>query len=144
MVRCIGWSLWLQVTSMPKTALDLTADEWQGYNPGQVTESRARSQATEVEGRRRQAWRVARKAARLLRKEFGASKVVVFGSLVHDTWFTPWSDIDLAAWGIPDDRFYSAVAAVTGLSSAFKVDLLEPETCWPALRATVESEGIEL
>ena len=68
---------------MPKTALDLTADEWQGYNPGRVTESRATSRATAVEGRRRQAWRVARKAARLLRQEFGASKVVVFGSLVH-------------------------------------------------------------
>jgi predicted nucleotidyltransferase len=87
---------------------------------------------------------VARRAAQVLRRRFGASKVIVFGSLAHEEWFSAWSDIDLAAWGIPPDRFYSAVAAITGLSSAFKVDLVDPETCRPTLRAAMEREGIEL
>jgi predicted nucleotidyltransferase len=87
---------------------------------------------------------VARRAAKLLRRNFGASRVVVFGSLAHRAWFTPWSDIDLAAWGIPADRFYSAVAAVTGLSSDFKVDLVDPEDCRPSLRQTLDRERIEL
>ncbi|GAW93080.1 nucleotidyl transferase domain-containing protein [Calderihabitans maritimus] len=90
------------------------------------------------------AWKLARKAADLLKKSYGASKVVVFGSLVHDAWFTSWSDIDLAAWGIPDDRFYSAVAAVTGMSEEFKIDLIDAETCGTSLRKSIEKEGVEL
>jgi len=58
-----------------------------------------------------------------LKESFGARKVVVFGSLAHRSWFTH-SDVDLAAWGIPDDRFYAAVGAVTGLSKEFKVALV--------------------
>ncbi len=129
---------------MAKTALELTAQEWQAYRPGAVHVARGRLAEARIEKRRRQAWRVARQAAQLLRREFGASKVVVFGSLAHDAEFSPWSDIDLAAWGIPSDRFYRAVATVTGLSPDFKVDLLELETCKPALRQVVEQEGIEL
>ena len=77
-------------------------------------------QTKRLQRRRRQAWRVARQAAELLRNQYDADKVVVFGSLVRDDWFTPWSDIDLAAWGIPPDRFYGAVAAVMGLSAAVR------------------------
>ena len=126
---------------MTRTALDLSPREWQAYRPGGPAEIQPTSRAAR---RRRQAWRVARRAARLLREKYGASKVVLFGSLAHDAWFTPWSDIDLAAWGIPPERFYGAVAAITGLSPAFKIDLVDPDACRSALRATVEREGIEL
>ena len=129
---------------MTRTALDLSPQEWQAYRPdGPIVPPPAR-QATRAERRRQQAWRVARQAARLLRDQYGASKVVVFGSLVHDAWFTPWSDIDLAAWGIPPERYYAAVAAVTGLSPVFQVDLVDPDACRSSLRATLEREGIEL
>ncbi|QGP92258.1 hypothetical protein MGLY_16280 [Neomoorella glycerini] len=58
--------------------------------------------------------------------------------------FTRWSDVDLAAWGIPDDQFYAAVGVVTGLSEKFKVDLVDPEACRDSLRSAIESEGVEL
>jgi hypothetical protein len=61
---------------------------------------------------------------------------------VHDDWFTRWSDIDSAAWGIPPDAFSRAVAAVTGLSAEFKIDLVDPEDCRPALRQAIDREGI--
>lgn len=70
--------------------------------------------------------------------------VVVFGSLVRRDWFTPWSDIDLAVWGIPANQFYQAVAAVTGLSPDFEVDLVDAEDCSTSLRRTIEREGKEL
>jgi predicted nucleotidyltransferase len=79
-----------------------------------------------------------------LREEFKARHVVLFGSLASETGFTEWSDIDLAAWGIPPERFYAAVATVTGLSSTIKVDLIDPETCRPGLKAIIEREGITL
>ena len=94
--------------------------------------------------RRRQAWKLAQQFAMLLRAQFGATRVVAFGSLAHQLWFNPWSDIDLAAWGIPDDQFYRAVATVTGISSDFKVDLVDPENCRPGVRKAIEREGIEL
>jgi predicted nucleotidyltransferase len=80
----------------------------------------------------------------LLRQQFGATRVVAFGSVIHRSWFTPWSDIDLVAWNVPTNEFYRAVAVVTGLSPEFEIDLLDPDTCPPALRQRVEQEGIEL
>lgn len=82
--------------------------------------------------------------ARLLRERFGATRVVVFGSLTRRAWFGAWSDIDLAAWDIPADRFYRAVAAVTGVSPDFAVDLVDPESYRPAVRRSIEQEGIDL
>lgn len=123
---------------MARTALDLSTEEWKAYRPGvQVDEK-------QVAERWDRAWEVARAAARLMRQRFSATRVVVFGSLAHRTWFTPWSDIDLAAWGIPLDMFYQAVASVTGLSSEFEIDLVAPEDCRPGLRQVIEQEGIDL
>lgn len=123
---------------MARTALDLTAEELRSYRPGTEPD------AQQVAKRWEQAWEVARKAAHLLRERFGARRVVVFGSLAHRAWFTPWSDIDLAAWGISADQFYRAVAAVTGISPDFEVNLLDPEGCRPTVRQTIRSEGIDL
>ena len=72
-----------------RTALDLSPREWQAYRPGGPAAAQQTPQTMRAVRRRQQAWRVAQQAARLLRDEYGASKVVVFGSLVHDTWFTP-------------------------------------------------------
>ena len=88
--------------------------------------------------------RISEIAGDLLRRRFGATRVVVFGSLAHREWFTLWSDIDLAAWGIPPDSFYRAVAVVTGLSTEFEVELVAPEDCQPTLRRAIEQEGVEI
>lgn len=123
---------------MTRTALDLTPEELQSYQPDREPGE------WQMQERWEQAWGVARSATRLLRDRFGATRVVAFGSLAHRAWFGPWSDIDLAAWGIPDDQFYRAVAAVTGISSDFQVDLVDPEDCRPALRRSIKQEGIDL
>ena len=123
---------------MGKTALALTREEWQVYRPGAKIDQ---DQASE---RWERAWQVAHTAAEVLRRRYGATRVVVFGSAARREWFTPWSDIDLAAWGIAPDAFYRAVAAVTGISPEFKVDLVAPEDCQPALRQIIEQEGVAL
>ncbi len=94
--------------------------------------------------RYQEAWEMAKKAAALLKESFGAKKVVVFGSLAKRSWFTHWSDVDLATWGIPHDRFYAAVGAVTGLTTDFKVDLVDAKACRDSLRKAIEAEGIEI
>ena len=123
---------------MGKTALDLTRDEWQAYQPSVELDQDLLSE------RWQRAWKTARQAAQVLRHRFGATRIVVFGSLTHRDWFTPWSDIDLAAWDIPPDAFYRAVAVVTGLDPEFKVDLVVPEDCQPSLRRVIEQEGVAL
>jgi len=123
---------------MGKTALDLTREEWRAYRP----DSRA-GQAQSHE-RWTRAWSVAQAAAEVLRAQFGATRVVAFGSLAHRDGFTFWSDIDLAAWGIPAEAFYRAVAVVTGISSEFKLDLVASEDCKLSLQQAIEREGIAL
>jgi predicted nucleotidyltransferase len=123
---------------MSRTALDLTRDEWQAYRPGAAPDQE------QLLERWQRAWIAARMAADVLRRRFGATRVAAFGSLARRDSFTPWSDIDLAAWDIPPDSFYRAVAVVAGLSPEFKVDLVAPEDCEPALRRVIEQEGVAL
>ncbi|MCL5058305.1 MAG: nucleotidyltransferase domain-containing protein [Actinobacteria bacterium] len=94
--------------------------------------------------RYQEAWELAKRSAVLLKRSFGARKVVVFGSLAKRSWFTRWSDVDLAAWDIPHDIFYAAVGAVTGLTTDFKVDLVDAKAYRDSLRKAIEAEGIEI
>lgn len=61
-----------------------------------------------AEQRRQVALTVAEQCSHLLKQEFGATEVIVFGSLRGDT---PWhndSDLDLAVQGIPSDKLLKA------------------------------------
>jgi predicted nucleotidyltransferase len=84
------------------------------------------------------------KAANLLKSEFGAEKVLVFGSLLHVSSFTLWSDIDLSASGIAAEKYYAAVAAVADLRPSARIALVDLESCRPSLRDTIYKEGVEL
>ena len=123
---------------MARTALDLTPEELRSYRPELA------KKASPAAKRCEQAWEVARRAAHLLREKFSAKRVVAFGSLVHRDAFTRWSDIDLAAWGIPAEAFYRTVAAVTGMRPDFEIDPVDVDDSSPRLRQTIEREGIEL
>lgn len=105
---------------------------------------RREARADAREARRLRGLAVARAAAALLRQDFGAGRVIVFGSLLQPAVFDERSDIDLAVAGIADDKYFQAVAAVNGLDSEFSVDLVEPESCRPVLRSIIEREGFDL
>ncbi len=91
--------------------------------------------------RRARALEVARAAAALLREQFGARRVVLFGSATRDDTFWERSDIDLAVWGIPREDYFAAVARLQELSSEFSVDLVEGDHCKPALRDAIARDG---
>ena len=59
--------------------------------------ARAAARREELDHRKERAWTVARRAAHLLRTAYGATRVVVFGSLSIGTCCDERSDIDLAA-----------------------------------------------
>lgn len=88
------------------------------------------------------AWEQAKVAANILKKEYGARKVWVFGSLTDKDKFNKNSDIDLAEIGIADKKFYSAVAAITRAVRDFKVDLVDAENCRKVLKDAIKKEGV--
>lgn len=125
------------------TALEMKPEEWRKFNPaGKRAASLAQNRP--LEERRVKALDVAKQASSLLKRRFGAERVVLFGSLASKDSFTPWSDIDIAVWGIAPDDFYFAVAAVTGLSPDFKIDLVEPATCRKTINNVIQQQGIEI
>jgi len=129
---------------MTFTALELSPTELKRFRPSEALRRNARARSTEMANRRRRARAVASKAARLLKTEFGAKEVILFGSLARRAGFTPWSDIDLAAKGIPPLRFYEAVGVVIGLSGEFKIDLIDLDDCSASMRANITTEGKSL
>ena len=76
----------------------------------QMAENRAGTARLAERGIR--AWELARQAATLLRERFGATRAVVFGSLVHPELFTEWFDVDLAAWDLRPEDTLRALGAV--------------------------------
>ncbi len=91
-----------------------------------------------------QAWNAARRAAALLKSQFGASRVAVFGSLVREGSFTRWSDVDIAAWGISPQDTFRAIGAVLDLDPEIEVNLVDVGVCRPSLLAGIERAGMEL
>lgn len=132
---------------MGKTASDLRKAGWPekdltGYRPWTAISRHERD--PELPRRRERALEKARQAALLLKEKFGATRVVLFGSLAHGAWFTPRSDIDLLVEGISPEAFFKAEEAVEALASGYKVDLLEPRECSPELLSRIDEEGLEL
>lgn len=94
--------------------------------------------------KRLHAWDVARRAARILREKYGATRIRVFGSILHPERFHAGSDIDLAVEGVTVTDYWDAVAEVFLLDEAIKVDLVDPDSCSPAVWSIVEEEGVDL
>ncbi len=97
-----------------------------------------------VASKRLLAWDVARRAARILRERYGATRIRVFGSILHPERFHAGSDIDLAVEGVTVTDYWDAVAEVFLLDEVIKVDLVDPDSCSPAVWNIVEEEGVDL
>jgi predicted nucleotidyltransferase len=87
---------------------------------------------------------LARRAARLLKEEFGASRVVVFGSLVQPAMFNLHSDVDLAAWGIQPEDTFRAIGAVYDLSSEIELNLVDVAVARPSVYRAILAQGVDL
>jgi uncharacterized protein len=120
-----------------RTATDISPALWKQYRPFRsVTVERSPSTAENAKT-------VASAIAKELKCRFGASRVMLFGSLSRDD-FHKWSDIDLAIWGVSSADYYRAVAFASGFSEVFKVDLVDAEDCSESLRQHILREGVEL
>ena len=127
---------------MAKTAIQVTAEDMALYR---ATARRQAEQEQQTQYQRAERARnVTYQAARLLKEEFGATRVILFGSLARNDHFHLRSDIDLAVEGVTPQDFWRAWAALDTIGDEFELDLVDIETALPALRQQVEREGIEL
>jgi len=122
--------------------LKLTPEEITAYRA--AARRRHEQEQQQLALREKRAWELARQAAALLRRQFGVARVVVFGSLIHQGCFTPWSDVDIAAWGIRPQDTFRAIGAVMDLDTEIEVNLVDVGACSASLLATIEREGIDL
>ncbi len=86
---------------------------------------------------------VARKCAQILKEEFGAIRVVLFGSMLNPERMWWGSDIDLAVWGLPEADYFSAVGRVLDVDPNFSIDLVEIQHARPSILEGVQ-QGMEL
>jgi predicted nucleotidyltransferase len=120
-------------SSKPKLVDQKYIDYWQ-----QQSANQAEKQKQAVD----QAWQEVRQMAQCLRQEFGAQRILVFGSLVRGS-FTPDSDIDLAVDHIPPHRYFAAVARANDFSSRW-VDLKPLDDLTPHFRERVLATGVDV
>jgi len=94
--------------------------------------------------RLRRAETVARSAAQVLKEQFGATAVILFGSVAHGMGFHADSDIDLAAAGIAPADFWRAWAALDAIDLSFEINLIAVEEATALLKTILETEGLKL
>ena len=127
--------------SMP-TTYNLTPEKLAVYRA--TAQRRREQERSELDHRREQAWIAARQAAQLLKTQFQATRIVVFGSLVRESGFTRWSDVDIAAWGIAPEDTFRAIGAVLDMNTEVEVNLVDVNTCRASLLEVIEQDGIDL
>jgi predicted nucleotidyltransferase len=96
----------------------------------------------QMKQRQKKAWEVARQCSRVLKEQFGVSRVVLFGSMLNAQKMSPRSDIDLAVWDLPESDLFRAGAAIER-GHEFDVDLVEVQKAKPHILKAIE-KGVEL
>lgn len=94
--------------------------------------------------RQERARQVANSAASVLKTDFGAKKVILYGSLAHGAWFREYSDVDLAVVGLPAKLFWRAWVTIDRLSTDIEINIIDLVDAKPSLMHEIELTGIEL
>ena len=90
------------------------------------------------------AWETARRLAIVLYRDFGATKVAVFGSLTEPKRFRQNSDIDILVWGVSYDECLDALWETKGLDPEFKIDIINFKSVDRLFRERILSQAIPI
>jgi predicted nucleotidyltransferase len=123
-------------------AQDLSTSKLDEYRKTAMRRQKVR--ISKAKNRREKGWKLARKAAKVLRTQFQVKRVAVFGSLLHEARFTRWSDIDIAVWGLSPDQTFRAIGAVMDLDSSMELNLVDVNTCSCSLLKAIEQEAVDI
>ena len=90
------------------------------------------------------AWETAHRLAIVLYRDFGATKVAAFGSITEPERFTENSDIDIVVWGVSYNNCLDALWETKGLSSEFKIDIINFKSIDSLFRERILSQAIPI
>ena len=128
--------------NMP-TALELTPEQLERYKRTARRRLTSSTLSKGDEAKRKALLERASEAAELLKKQYNARRVILFGSLAHRAWFTPDTDVDLAVEGLKGN-YWQAWRQVEEIFEDRQVDLVEIESVSDSLRQAIHDDGIEL
>ena len=127
------------------TALELGPEGWKSYTDALISRRTAsRKKGGKQLAERERILRQVQKAAALLKAEFGAKRVVLFGSMAHEAWYAPDSDVDLAVDGLRADSYWRAWEALEKVIQDRPVDLIDLESASESLRKSIDRYGVDL
>ena len=130
-----------QPTDTHRTAKDLSPEELAQYR--QRLDQHFQNRKVD-EALLQRAWQAAHRVAAMLYEDFEATQVAVFGSLAEWESFSKGSDIDIAVWGLPSDRYFRAVWEAEAISRLFKLDLVDFESCKELFQERIESQSVRI
>jgi predicted nucleotidyltransferase len=122
--------------------LQISPEQMAAYREGWRLRQQERERA--LAARRARAWEVARQGAQMLKEQFGAAQVAVFGDLLYPDKFYERSDVNLAVWGLDERLYLKAVSRLLDIDPEISVNLVEAEFARPYLLALIEQEGAAL
>ena len=127
-----------------QTALELGRKGWKRY----LKSSRHRipeAQLSPSEQKERKHLLIQiQKAADEIKSRFKIRRIVLFGSLAHEGWFSQHSDVDLAVEGLQGGDYWQAWRIAEEAIKDRSVDLIEIESSGIALRQAIDRYGLEL
>jgi len=126
------------------TALELGPEGWKAYVKAARSRSSLRGMTDSDRSERQEILHRVRKLAAVLKTRFGARRVILFGSLAHDAWFMPDSDIDLAVEGLQGKAYWEAWRLAEEMIADRPVDLIEIETVTESMKQAMDRHGVVL
>ena len=126
------------------TALALKSKGWQPYIDKLSKRLPRPGLSPEQEQERKALLLRAKLAAEMLRTRYKVRRVILFGSLAHESWFISSSDVDLAVEGLKSKEYWRAWRDVEEIIGDRPVDFVEIETIGDSLKRTIEIHGIDI
>lgn len=126
---------------MSRTAADVTPEEMEVYR---ATHRRLLEEREALRIQRQAlASDIASRCANMLRERYGATRVVLFGSLARGT-FGLRSDIDIAVWGVSSVEYFDVLPELMAAGGEIEVNLVRHEAASASLRESIARDGVEL
>lgn len=126
------------------TALELRREDWRRYKKGLDRRSAPRRLTPEEQREMNRLLARARELTKMLKRQFGVRKVVIFGSLARMSWFTPGSDVDLAVEGLETREYWRAWKLAEDIIADRPVDFVQIESVSDSLKRAIDQYGVEL
>lgn len=126
------------------TALELGRRGWKPYLRKGIRRPATAPSTPSYHDERRDILNQVHKAAASIKLRFRPRRVILFGSLAHQAWFMPDSDVDLAVDGLHGQAFWEAWRLAEDIITQRPVDLIDIATVGKSMQEAIDHYGIEL